>query len=361
MSGYRHSPLADEAPGVVETVTPWDGHTMGGRVPAFIGLAQRTGGVFLETVPDGQATPTVAERLTQVGLDYEVTLEDIKVSVPGMNADGEFEVREETMPRHKATVGRYPDGRIVPFGPVGTRYTPIQNMTVANLGQTVVDGGDGSLVAIGAYGDPIGSHVYMAFDLGDFTVGGSDRHKLALTLDTAHDGSGGLTASADPTRVACTNACSGMFGRRQRGSYTIRHTESSQGRTQEIREALGLVWKYVEKYQDESETLLREGMTEREFLAFEHELFGVPALVDATERQRTMIANRDETLLNIWRGDTSEFGRATRWAAAQSVYEFLDWNSIVRGRDPEFARWERTLSGETRDSKARTWNLLLTA
>src|SRR3954468_10697105 len=225
MTGYRHSPLADEAPGVVETVTPWAGQTMGGRVPAFIGLAQRTGGVFLETSTNGESVPTVAERLVQVGLDYEVTLEDLKVTVPGMNADGEFEVREEPMPHHRATVARYPDGRITPFGPVGTRYTPIQNMTVANLGQTVVDGGDGSLVAIGAYGDPIGSHVYMAFDLGDFTVGGSDLHKLALTLDTAHDGSGGLTASADPTRVRCTNACSGMFGRRRGSSYTIRHTE----------------------------------------------------------------------------------------------------------------------------------------
>lgn len=352
---YRHSPLADEAPGVPEVISPWAGQTMGGRTPAFIGLAQATGGVFFEN------PPSVPEALEQVGLNFEVTLEDLKVPKAGMNADGEFEYSYEPMPHHKATVQQYPDGRFVPMGPVGNRYTPIQNMTVANLGQTVVDRGEGSLLSIGAFGDPVGSRVFMSFDLGQFTVGGSDLHNLALSLITAHDGTGGLTASADPVRVACTNQCTGMFGRRQRGHYTIRHTESSDGRVQEIREALSLVWKYVDKYKEESEDLLGEGMTEHEFLAFEHELFGVPRLETATDRQRTMVANRDETLLEIWRGDTSEFGRATRWAAAQSVYEFLDWKSIVRGQNPELARWERTMSGETEDAKARTWNLLLNA
>lgn len=347
---YRKSPLLDQAPGTAEVITAWGGETMGGRVPAFLGLAQRTGGVFFEN------PPSTEEAFRQAGLDFTVVLENNQCT--RITEDG---VETKEVPRTRTTAAVYPDGSWEPFGPVGTRYTPIQNETIANLGQLVVDRGDGSLVAVGAYGEPVGSRVYMAFDLGGFQIGGHDPHNLALTFLGAHDGTGGLVALTAPTRVQCTNAVSGIFGRRQAGRYTIRHTESADGKVQDVREALEMTWKYVERYQDESETLLGESMTEREFLAFEHELFGVPRLEDATDRQRTMIGNRDEALVNIWRGDNSEFGRGTRWAAAQSVYEFLDWNSIVRGADAEMARWERTLAGETEDSKARTWNLLLAA
>lgn len=354
MTEYRTSPLAAEAPGEAEMIGRWSGHQMGGRIPAFLGLAQRTGGVFLESTSDKPRT--VVEALHQTGLDFEVTLEPLQTTV--INDEG---VSTLDLPRHFATVQRHPDGRVVPMGPVGTKYRPIQNPTVANLGQLVVDGGDGSLLAIGAYGEPIGSKVYFAFDLGEFTVGGSDQHNLALTLITGHDGSSGLMAQAAPTRVACTNQINGIFGRRFASRFTIRHTESAEGRAQEVREALGLTWKYVDRYQEEAETLLGEAMTEREFLAFEHELFGVLEFERATPRQQTLIGNRDEILLEVWRGDTNEFGRNTRFAAAQSVYEYLDHLSVVRGSDPEAARWERILTGQTESAKARTWDVLLSA
>lgn len=351
MTDYRRSPLANEAPGEAEVITRWGGHTMGGRrIPAFLGLAQRTGGVFFEN------PPSVEDALKQTGLDFQVTLEPLQTTV--INDDG---VSTLDLPRHFATVGRYSDGRTVPFGPVGNKYRPIQNETVAGLGQLVVDRGEGSLLAVGAYGDPIGSKVYMAFDLADFTVGGSDQHNLALNLITTHDGSGGLMAQAAPTRVPCTNQINGIFGKRHASRFTIRHTESAEGRAQEVREALGLAWKYVDRYQEESERLLAEVFTERDFLAFEHELFQVPEFENTTARQRTLIGNRDEILLDLWRGDTNEFGRGTRYAAAQSVYEYLDHLAIVRGSDPDAARWERILTGQTEGAKARVWQALVDA
>lgn len=305
MSHYRTSPMADSAPGKAETVTPWHGETMGGkRLPAFLGLAQRTGGIFYEN------PPTVEDAYIQTGLNFTIELENNTCS--RLTPDG---VETKDVPRTRTTVAVWPDGRWEPFGPVGTRYTPIQNPTIASLGQLVVDRGEGALVAVGAYGDPIGSRVYMAFNLDDFNVGGRDPHNLALTFTAAHDGTGGLTAAVRPTRLACTNAVNGIFGSRI-GTYTIRHTQSADGKVQDIREALSMTWKYVDRYQEESEALLRGTFTEREFMAFQHELFGVPAFEDATPRQRTLIANRDEALLDIWRSDTVEDVKQTRFAAA---------------------------------------------
>lgn len=353
---YRHSPLAPEAPGHAEQISQWDGHTMGGRVPAFVGLAQATGGLFFEN------PPSVAEGLRQSGMDFTVELHDLQAVVPlsSVDSDGGELVVPQTfeLARHKATVGHWDDGRIEAFGPVGTRYQPIQNTEAAELGQLLVDGGDASLLAIGTYGKPFGCHTYMAFDLGGFKIGGVDKHQTALTIVNHHDGSGGLNIQAAPVRVACTNQVAGIFGRRRKSRYVVRHTSSAKGKIAEIRNALGMVAEYVETYEREAEALLAHPMSTDDFVRWERELFGQPR-EDASDRERTMVEHRDEALTTIWRSETSDFGWHTGFAAAQAVIEYLDHESIVRGRDPERARMERVMAGTTEATKARAWASLL--
>ena len=63
-----------------------------GRVPAFLGLAERSGGVYLERTGDNP--PTVAEAIRRVGLDREVRKEALSfqptaeapVGLPGRRA-----------------------------------------------------------------------------------------------------------------------------------------------------------------------------------------------------------------------------------------------------------------------------------
>ncbi len=347
MSGYRRSPLADQAPGAPEQIAPWDGHTMGGRVPAFLGLAPE-GGIYWEN------PPSLDEAVRAAGLDFQVTLEPLSTTV--VTDEG---VSTLPLPKHFATVQRHPDGRVVPMRPVGDRYTPIQNPTVAEIAGLVLDESpDAALRAVGSFGDPVGSKVYFAFALGQFQVGGHDPHDLYLTVISGHDGTSGLSAQVAPMRVACTNMVGGVFGR-TKGRYVIRHTESAAGRVQDIREALQLTHRYTEQYVEESEQMLRQPMTEHDFLAWEHELFGAPRLEDASARQRTITANRDEVLLGVWRGDTLEFGRGTRWAAAQAVYEYLDWLAAARGDDPQRTRWEKAMSGLTEPVKTEAWASLI--
>jgi phage/plasmid-like protein (TIGR03299 family) len=352
---YRKSPLADVAPGAAEVVTQWDGQTMGGRVPAFIGLAQKTGGVFYEDPPDVQTG------MQQAGMDFEVQLHELQAVVPelGLDQDGKEATVNRMLPlaKHRSTVGHWKDGsRLEAFGPVGSRYEPIQPSEQAELGQFLVDGGSASLKAIGTYGQPFGCHTYMAFDLGSFTIGGQDAHQTALTLVNHHDGSGGLVIQAAPVRVSCTNQVAGIFGRRQKSRYVVRHTTSAKAKISEIRAALGMVAEYVDTYQEESELLLAQALTTDEFVTWERELFeGNRNRDEFSDRELTMAEHRDEALLGIWRSDTSEFGRGTGFAAAQSVIEYLDHESIVRGRDPERARMERILAGTTEATKAKAW------
>jgi hypothetical protein len=265
------------------------------------------------------------------------------------------------MPRYRTTAGHFADGTIVPFGPVSPRYQPIQPIEIAELGDTVVAEAGGSLAALGMFGDPLGSKLYMAFGLGQFQVGGTDRHDLYLTIIADQAGRGGVVAQLAPIRLACTNQTSGIFGRRHAARYVLRHTAGARGRVADVRQALSLTWGYVEHYQQEAEQLLAQPMGTDDFLAWERELFDVPADIEGmTANRRTMIANRDETLVRIFNGPTNEEIGRTRLAAAQTFIEYLDHESIVRGRDPQAARWERLMAGQTEAGKARAWNSLLT-
>jgi hypothetical protein len=100
-----------------------------------------------------------------------------------------------------------------------------------------------------------------------------------------------------------------------------------------------------------------------DFVRWERELFGVPESQEGmTAQRRTLIVNRDEALLRIFRDSgTNDFGRGIRYAAAETVIEFLDHESIVRGSDPEAARWERIMSGQTEAAEARAWSSLVEA
>lgn len=356
--------LSQEATGAVETITQWDGHTMGGRVPAFMGLAQRTGGVYLEQA-DGGAPLTVEKAMHDTGLDFEVKLERIQAVVdePVVTDDGPTTVqRTIDMPRYRTTAGHFADGRIVPFGPVSPRYQPIQPIEVAELGDSVVREADGALRALGMFGDPLGSRLYMAFDLGEFQVGGKDKHDLYLTIIADQAGRGGVVAQLAPIRFACTNQTNGVFGRRHASRYVLRHTQGAKGRAAEIRSTLSLTWDYVAHYQAEAEQLLSQPMSTDDFVSWEHELFGVPAdPADQSKNKATMTATRDETLVRIFTGPTAAGVEHTAYAAAQSVIEYLDFEAIVRGRDPEAKRWERLMAGQTENQKARAWNSLVNA
>lgn len=347
--------------GTVETITQWDGHTMGGRVPAFVGLAQRTGGVYLEEADKPLSVP---DAMRQVGLDFDVKLEGIQAVVdePVVTADGPTTVRRTIdMPRYRASTGHFRDGAIRPFGPVSPRYQPIQPVEIAALGDDVVSEAGGKLQALGMFGDPVGSRLYMAFGLGEFQVGGKDRHDLSLTIVADQAGRGGVVAQLAPIRVQCTNQTSGIFGRRHASRYVLRHTQGAKARIADIRAALSLTWNYVEHYQAEAERLLAQPMGTDDFLTWERELFAAPAEDSGASKNRlTMAANRDEALVGIFQGPTNEGVAGTRYAAAQSVIEYLDFEAIVRGADPEAKRWERLMAGQTENAKGRAWNSLLT-
>jgi hypothetical protein len=371
MSTYRHSTLAAEAPNAVETITRWRGQTMGGRVPAFMALAQRTGGLFLDMEQEPRSLP---DAMHAVGLDFEVRLEKVfaHVAQEGVSEDGTISTQyvPVEIPDRRVATMHYNDGRQpVPINPtLRPSYEVVQNTEALAAGQEIISEGAGRLVALGAYGDPVGSKVYAGFTLDGFTVGGGDPHGLALTITTGHDGYSGLSFRLAPLRFACTNESPLYFGRKHSitPAFTRRHTKNVMNEAAvQAKAALELAEIYREVYVGEAEKALAHKVTENQAITYWRQVFQVPA--DASDwkpRQATVAQEREDTLVGLLGGDTCDFGRGTAYAAFQAVTEYMDWLAPVRGADDAAQaanRQRRVVEGTLDDMKQRAWDLAVKA
>jgi hypothetical protein len=335
-----------------------------GRVPAFLGLAERSGGVYLERT--GDTPPTIAEAMRRVGLDREIRLEPLSVhtSADGFTVGDDGELREERIPtgetapmpgRWVATVSYPRDGGApTPIAPCSPRYTVIQDDRALEVGDAL---SEGTLRALGAWDG--GAKTYGAWELGEgMTIGGGDPYRNFVTIVNTHDGNGtyGLLA---PIRLGCTNQTNATFGRKATPRFTIRHVGEAAFKLEEARRILGLSHAYLEVLQEESEALLAIPMSTDRFLVYAKEVWGMnKPEEDLSKRSLSLVNARGEELLAMLDSPTCEFGRGTAYAGYQAVVEYLDFAGTVRGGDsPEERRWTRIMTGELDAAKTRAWEL----
>ncbi len=339
-----------------------------GRVPAFLGLAERTGGVYLERTGDNP--PTVAEAIHATGLDFEVRKDSLSAhrseEVAVVGDDGELRMQQQptgdliAMPnRWVATVG-YPRDGGQPFAlaPCSPKYTIIQTDTALEVGDAL---SEGRLVALGAWDNR--AKVYGAWELGEgMTIGGGDPYRNFVTIVTTHDGNGtyGLLA---PIRLGCTNQTNATFGRRATPRFSIRHVGEARFKLDEARRILGLSKTYMDVMKEASEELLAKPMSKDQFVVYAKQVWGVKAADDdLSKRSLSLVNARAETLLGMLASETCEFGRGTAYAGYQAVVEYLDFAGTVRGGDsPETRRYTRIMAGELDNAKTRAWELAAAA
>ena len=353
MANYKKSELELTAPGRPEVIGKWRGDIMGGRVPSFAALAKRTGGVYWEN------PPSVADGKKGTDLDFEVRLESLQavVAQDGMSESGELVKIEKRIevPRFRAAVAHYNDGRDPQVLSTwqSPKYVPIQTDEALAWGDAM---SGSQLVALGAWGDPVGSKVFAAYDLGGFRVGGQDDHELVLNITTTHDGTGATTARVVPLRLQCTNEGSFHFGRGSANpSIKVRHTVNAKDALAQAQATVSQAREYLGVYAKNMDGLLKVKMTENDFITWTRELYEVPK----DEAPKGAAQQREDTLVELLHGDTTEFGRGTRYAALQAVTEYAQHLAPVRATDEALARATRVVRGRVDDLMDRAYASLV--
>lgn len=322
------------------------------RIPAFLALAKLTGGV-LATNDEGM---TVERALERAGLDFLVELHPFASNLPIEGEPAAFDV-VPGVEKMRSVIARHRGGRLQSLGVAGRRYKPVQPIQAGTFGQAVMEEGGANIVAAGAYGDPIGSRMYLAFKMPNaLMIGGQDAHDLYLTVGNSWNRETGLWGCVAPIRIRCTNQAAGIFGRRS-NRFILRHTGEMDVKVSEVQQALEITGTFSQEYAAAAERLLGADMLAGELDAFLEELLPTPPTVK-TERGADGWENkRRQVRTIITNGERNDFGRGTRYAALQGAYEWADWFSKANSDLNRFTRMVD--GGEIEEIKIRASRLLM--
>jgi phage/plasmid-like protein (TIGR03299 family) len=253
---------------------------------------------------------TVAQALKAGGLDWTVELEDVSV-------------RGKVLTHRRAAV-RQDNGTV--FDVVGTGYKPISNAEAFGIGDDLRAIGGAQFIACGETAG--GRTAWMAFEVPDasFKVGGTDEYHLEGLIETSHDGKRAVRVHVTPIRLQCTNQMNLMV-RKAVQRWSIHHTSKAPERLAEAHVSVGLIGEYVKAFQETTEALLKQTVSDKQLETF------LTRLIPARPRK----AQEIEAITDLARtADTNEFGRGTAYAALNAVREYYDHVRPTRTTESAF-------------------------
>lgn len=238
------------------------------------------------------------------------------------------------------------------LGVVGTEYATVQNEEAAEVLNRLVDESGAHFETAGSLRG--GRMVFLTMKLPTaMQIAGVDDMDLYLCATTSHDGTSALRIDATPIRVVCANTQRAAIAH-SRGSYTFRHTSNVQAQIAQAREAMGLMWRYLEGFQTEAERMLGETLTMGQFEKIIAQVW--PVADDASEQTKNNAKKRSATLRYLIRdADTQKAIKGTRWAGFQAITEYID--HFAPAKDAEL-RANRAVTGPIAELKTRAFELL---
>ena len=212
------------------------------------------------------------------------------------------------------------------LGTVGRVYTPIQNEQMAYFLTALVDESGAAVEAAGSING--GRDVFMALRLPEamnlYTPTGQvDTTDLHLAVFGNHSGNGGVSVCVTTNRVACANARRVTLAN-AKTRYSVRHTTNALAALQEARDALGLVWRSLDRFQDEAEAMIETALAEDQMRRAVEELFKVAEAEGRTETRRQGHVDR---VMELYTTSPTIVGTGiehTRYAGLQALDEYID-------------------------------------
>lgn len=178
----------------------------------------------------------------------------------------------------------------------------------------------------------------------------------SLLACTSHDGSLATGYKLTDLIPVCDNSLtSALSGEGNRIKY--KHTRYSQGRIAEARDALGMIYKETEAFQDMVQSLAHVDVSDAQFKNILYGIIPVPAIdfdkkgKVSNQKSITMAENKHAALTGLWTSDPRvQPWRNSGLGVLQAFNTFTTWETNTRGRGSGGAGLERmmlrTIKGE---------------
>jgi phage/plasmid-like protein (TIGR03299 family) len=288
-----------------------------------------------------------------------------------LREDGVEDQRGIVVPDQYATVFTNPvNKKITPIGVVGGKYTPIQNESMSDIAEAIVDESGAHYETAGSLRNY--SQTFLTMKLPRTMVltgldGREDISEWYLSIFNSHNGSASLMATINNIRVVCANTQDVNIAG-AKSIFKIQHSKNWADKVKVAREALGLFFVYEEAFENAVRALFEQPMTNGEMKAFAEDLTDLskaaPNTAQATRRQ-----NEANMITKLFVDSPTIAGTAiagTRFAAYNAVTEYVDHIAGVRGAGDDVdaqgaLRATRTLSlvaSGAPSLKTAAWNIL---
>jgi phage/plasmid-like protein (TIGR03299 family) len=311
------------------------------RVPAWHALGQITEGAM-----------TSKEALEEAGLNFTVAKADAYAAIPREASEiGTIEEYKEV----PNTFITYRTDTNETFGPVGRKYTIIQNVDAFSFFDSIVGEGEAIYETAGALGK--GETVFITAKLpGHIRVPGEEIDKYLL-LRTTHDGKESIVGGFTPVRVVCHNTLQFALHSGLGHQIKIRHTASAKDKLNEAAALMGIANQLTEEL-GEVWTMMKEApIVDKQV----QELFKKLILTkDEIEERSPISSQKVNTLDDMWKYYFMGIGQknivGTKFGAYNAVSGYFQ--NVKSSSNPE-GLLKSNMFGHNANVVKRSMDLLL--
>lgn len=294
---------------------------------------------LLGEVFDADEVVTTAQMLAKAHLnDWNVRLVPAPTEYTDVNGV-KVSLHDEREAFYVVRDNPFTAGQVDRLSIVGGRYQVVQNESLYNFGDNLLDGG-GQWETAGSInsGRQVFGSLLLPRDILIDGQGAADAVKMYLLVHTSHDGTVGVQAMTTAVRVVCQNTLNfALRGVKQ--SFKMRHTQKVEGRVAEAREALALSFAYADAFEAEAKALYETSVNAAEFFQIVTNLYPKPE--NSSKAALTRWDNKVGLLGDLFVGAADAGGvegapvtglniTGTAWGALNSLTEQVDWYRTAR-------------------------------
>lgn len=258
------------------------------------------------------------------GLDWIVTKEPV------------FDSKGAQIPNYFANT-RSSDNSVL--GVVSGRYEIVQNKDAFSFTDSLVQEGL-KYESVGSLRE--GRCIFLLGQMPKTTILGDDVENYICFTNT-FDGSGAIQVCLTPTRVVCSNTLNLALSTAKR-KWSTRHIGDMQSKLHEAQVTLGLINKYTEELNIESERLAAIKISDAEVEAMLDNIYPITN-EDSDIRRKRVEKLKEGFFYCLQAPDIKQF-RGTKYAVAMAATDFADHSEPLRKTaNFEANRWFQVMQG----------------
>ena len=273
-----------------------------------------------------QNSPTIEEGIRLAGLDWNVLEKPIFHEIPMTDPfTNEIKNVNQLIKNNKVLI----NGKTgEPLSIMRDEYNPLQNIEAFNFFNPFLESGEANLDTAGSLFGGKKIFVVAKINRPDSVIvpQSDDRVEKYLTITNSHDGSLAVRVSLTPIRIVCANTLAMAHNSGRSDFIRIRHSKGMKETLSMVQETINLVNARFEATAEQYRELAKRDINQNDLKNFIQQVFSLnieKEFEEEKKRRESKVIEKVTELFETGKGNDLKGVKGTRWAAYNSVTEYL--------------------------------------